>query len=111
MSINVRFPMKERTRRSGRSKRTKAHSIGVISDTHGLVRPEAIKALMGVELIVHAGDVGNPEVLTALQAVAPVVAVRGNIDRENGRKSCPRQRWSGLANACFMFSTISINST
>ena len=55
--------------------------IGVISDTHGLVRPEALRALAGTELIVHAGDVGAPEVLDALRAVAPVVAVRGNNDR------------------------------
>jgi hypothetical protein len=55
--------------------------IGVISDTHGLVRPEALHALAGAELIVHAGDVGAPEVLDALRAVAPVVAVRGNNDR------------------------------
>ncbi len=55
--------------------------IGVISDTHGLVRPEALRALAGSDLIVHAGDVGAPEVLAALRAVAPVVAVRGNNDR------------------------------
>ena len=55
--------------------------IGVISDTHGLVRPEALRALAGADLIVHAGDVGRPEVLDALRAVAPVVAVRGNNDR------------------------------
>jgi putative phosphoesterase len=55
--------------------------IGVISDTHGLLRPEALQALAGAELIVHAGDVGGPEVLDALRAVAPVVAVRGNNDR------------------------------
>jgi uncharacterized protein len=56
--------------------------IGVISDTHGLVRPEAIEALRASELIVHAGDIGGPEVLEALRAIAPVVAVRGNNDRE-----------------------------
>jgi len=55
-------------------------SIGVISDTHGLVRPEAVAALRGSDLIVHAGDVGHPAVLEALRAVAPVVAVRGNND-------------------------------
>lgn len=55
--------------------------IGVISDTHGLLRPEALRALDGADLIVHAGDVGGPEVLVALRAVAPVVAVRGNNDR------------------------------
>jgi putative phosphoesterase len=55
--------------------------VGVISDTHGLVRPEALEALEGSELIVHAGDVGAPGVLEELGRVAPVVAVRGNNDR------------------------------
>jgi putative phosphoesterase len=54
--------------------------IGVISDTHGLLRPEAEKALKGVELIVHAGDVGRPEILVQLKTIAPVFAVRGNVD-------------------------------
>jgi uncharacterized protein len=54
--------------------------IGLISDTHGLVRPEALKALEGVELIVHAGDIGMPEVLDRLQAIAPVAAIKGNND-------------------------------
>jgi uncharacterized protein len=56
-------------------------TVGVISDTHGLVRPAALGALAGSELIVHAGDVGTPDVLEQLRAVAPVVAVRGNNDR------------------------------
>lgn len=55
--------------------------IGVISDTHGLLRPEALAALAGVGHILHAGDVGAPEVLEALRALAPVTAVRGNNDR------------------------------
>ncbi len=55
--------------------------IGVISDTHGLLRPEAVRALEGVEMILHAGDVGGPEVLEALGRLAPVFAVRGNNDR------------------------------
>jgi uncharacterized protein len=55
--------------------------IGVISDTHGLLRPEALRALRGVELILHAGDIGAPEVIAGLQALAPVRAVRGNCDR------------------------------
>jgi len=54
--------------------------IGVISDTHGLLRPEAIDALRGSELIVHAGDVGSADVLEALRAIAPTIAVRGNVD-------------------------------
>ena len=55
--------------------------VGVISDTHGLVRAEAVRALRGVDLIVHAGDVGTPEVLEVLRNLAPVLAVRGNNDR------------------------------
>ena len=54
--------------------------LGLISDTHGLLRPEAIAALRGASLIVHAGDVGAPEVLDELARIAPVVAVRGNND-------------------------------
>ena len=55
--------------------------LGLISDTHGLLRPEAIAALRGSDHIIHAGDIGAPEVLAALRAVAPVSAVRGNNDR------------------------------
>jgi putative phosphoesterase len=55
--------------------------VGLISDTHGLLRPEAVRALAGSDLIIHAGDVGAPEILDALRAVAPVVAVRGNVDK------------------------------
>jgi len=54
--------------------------IGVISDTHGLLRPEAVRALEGSERIVHAGDVGDPAILEALERIAPVWAVRGNVD-------------------------------
>lgn len=55
-------------------------SVGLISDTHGLMRPEALIALKGSDLIIHAGDVGDPEILEQLQALAPVVAIRGNVD-------------------------------
>jgi putative phosphoesterase len=54
--------------------------VGIISDTHGLMRPEALAALAGSDLIIHAGDVGKPEVLRALEQVAPTFAVRGNVD-------------------------------
>ena len=54
--------------------------IGLISDTHGLLRPEALQALQGSAVIIHAGDVGRPDVLGQLMAIAPVVAVRGNVD-------------------------------
>ena len=55
--------------------------IGVISDTHGLLRPEAAAALRGLDRIIHAGDIGGQDILTALAALAPVTAVRGNNDR------------------------------
>lgn len=55
--------------------------VGVIADTHGLLRPEAVRALEGCERILHAGDVGRPEILAALAELAPVTAVRGNVDR------------------------------
>ena len=54
--------------------------IGLISDTHGLLRPQALRALEGAELIIHAGDVGDPQILEELGQLAPLVAVRGNID-------------------------------
>jgi putative phosphoesterase len=54
--------------------------IGIISDTHGLLRPEALEALAGVDHILHAGDVDNPDILDALRELAPVTAIRGNID-------------------------------
>jgi len=55
--------------------------IGVISDTHGLLRPEAKDALAGCDAIVHAGDIGQPQVLDELTAIAPVTAIRGNVDK------------------------------
>ena len=64
-------------------------SVGVISDTHGLLRPEALEALQGSELILHAGDVGDPEILEALEGIAPVVAVRGNMDRTPWARDLP----------------------
>ena len=63
--------------------------IGLISDTHGLLRKEAVKALRGSELIIHAGDVGKPEILEELRKIAPVVVVRGNVDTEQWAKALP----------------------
>jgi hypothetical protein len=63
--------------------------IGVISDTHGLLRPEAVRALRGVELIVHAGDVGRAEILRKLKEIAPVFAVRGNVDTDDWAQELP----------------------
>ena len=63
--------------------------LGLISDTHGLLRPEALEALRGSELILHAGDVGDAAILDALRELAPVVAVRGNVDSEGWGRTLP----------------------
>jgi len=84
----LRLQEKQVTLSSGR--------IGVISDTHGLLRPEAVKALKNSDLIIHPGDIGKPEVIESLSSIAPVLAIRGNNvmlgyyrDAEATRKSCP----------------------
>src|SRR5215472_13532900 len=64
--------------------------VGVISDTHGLLRAEAIEALRGSDFIVHAGDVGAPEILGKLGAIAPVTAVRGNVDGGSWARRLPK---------------------
>ena len=64
-------------------------TVGVISDTHGLMRPEAVEALRGSDLIIHAGDVGKPDVIAQLRAVAPTFVVRGNIDKEHWAAGLP----------------------
>jgi putative phosphoesterase len=66
--------------------------IGLISDTHGLVRPEAIQALRGVDSILHAGDIGGPTILEQLRDVAPVFAVRGNNDRDDWARQVPERK-------------------
>ncbi len=65
-------------------------TLGVISDTHGLLRPEAVAALRGCDLLIHAGDVGKPEVLCELRELAPLVAVRGNVDVGAWAESLPK---------------------
>lgn len=67
----------------------KSGRVGVIADTHGLLRPEAVEALKGSELIIHAGDIGKPEVLDSLKSIAPVLAIRGNNDREVWAQKIP----------------------
>ncbi|MBB1518865.1 metallophosphoesterase family protein [Aquipseudomonas guryensis] len=57
--------------------------IGLISDTHGLLRPEALAALQGCEQLIHAGDIGKPEILAALRTLAPLTVVRGNNDEDD----------------------------
>jgi putative phosphoesterase len=66
-------------------------TIGVISDTHGLLRPEALAALQGSDYIIHAGDVGDAAILTKLAAIAPVTAVRGNVDCEKWAHDLPER--------------------
>jgi putative phosphoesterase len=68
--------------------------IGLISDTHGLLRPEALQALAGVQHIIHAGDIGGPEVIEALRGIAPVDAVRGNNDKDAWAAQFPQ--WLAL---------------
>jgi uncharacterized protein len=69
--------------------RKAATCIGVISDTHGLLRSEAVQALQGSDLIIHAGDVGGADIIKTLEAIAPVVAVRGNTDHSDWGKTLP----------------------
>ena len=69
--------------------RERGISVGVISDTHGLMRPEALDALRNSDIIIHAGDVGNPEVIDALCGMAPTFAVRGNVDRGKWAERLP----------------------
>src|SRR5215218_7465985 len=63
--------------------------IGIISDTHGLLRPEAIKHLAGTDHIIHAGDIGAPEVIEGLRRIAPITAIGGNIDAGEWAKDYP----------------------
>ncbi|HTN73451.1 MAG TPA: metallophosphoesterase family protein [Methylomirabilota bacterium] len=65
---------------AARHTKGKQQRIGLISDTHGLVRPEALEALRDSDLLIHAGDIGKPDVLAALKRIAPLIAIRGNID-------------------------------
>lgn len=74
-----------------------AQIIGVISDTHGVIRSEAIVALQGSNLIIHAGDIGSRHVLEVLKAIAPVVAIRGNNDTEPWAKAIPTTRVLNIA--------------
>ena len=84
-----RPPGSARTRRvNGKIERPTI--IGVISDTHGLLRPEAVEALRGSDRILHAGDVGTPEILQALAKIAPVTAIRGNVDTEPWARRLPK---------------------
>jgi hypothetical protein len=80
---------------------TKLLTIGVISDTHGLLRPEALTALTGSDHILHAGDVGDPAILDRLRALAPLTAIRGNIDTSGPCAALPPTESVELAGRLF----------
>ena len=63
--------------------------IGIISDTHGLLRPEALSMIQGVQHIIHAGDIGKPEIIPRLAEIAPVTAIRGNVDVADWTRALP----------------------
>jgi uncharacterized protein len=71
--------------------------IGIISDTHGLLRPEAERCLRGVDHIIHAGDIGAPGIVEALRRIAPVTAIRGNVDRGEWAREYPDTKLLRLA--------------
>jgi putative phosphoesterase len=71
--------------------------IGIISDTHGLLRPEAERGLTGVDHIIHAGDIGRPEIVDALRRIAPVTAIRGNVDSGEWARGYPDTKLVRLA--------------
>ena len=76
--------------------------IGVLSDTHGLLRPELLTALVGVDHILHAGDVGDPAILTELSRIAPVTAIRGNVDTHGPNSLLPATEAIELA-GCLIY--------
>ncbi|HEX2331523.1 MAG TPA: metallophosphoesterase family protein [Candidatus Angelobacter sp.] len=73
--------------------------VGVISDTHGLLRPEAVELLRGSEHIIHAGDIGAPEILPELEKIAPVTAIRGNVDTQSWARVFPETNVAELGGA------------
>jgi len=78
-----------------------ASRIGIISDTHGLMRPQAERRLAGVTHIIHAGDIGRPDVLAALRRIAPVTAIRGNVDRGDWADAYAETEMVRLGNCSF----------
>ena len=78
-------------------------TVGLISDTHGLLRPEALELLKGSDVIVHAGDVGDPQILAELARLAPVTAVRGNVDGGAWAQSLPETEVLSLADAGVLY--------
>lgn len=78
-------------------KLTRIAIVGVISDTHGLLRPEALEALRGSDHIIHAGDIGSPEIIPELKKMAPVTAIRGNVDVQTWARELPETEVVELA--------------
>lgn len=78
-----------------------AFRIGIISDTHGLLRPEAERALAGVDHIIHGGDIGDPDIITTLHGIAPVSAIRGNVDTGDWASQYPETERVRLAGRSF----------
>ena len=74
-----------------------AFRIGIISDTHGLLRPEALRRLSGVDHIIHGGDIGRPGLIEELRRVAPVTAIRGNVDKGDWAEAYPETEMVRLA--------------
>lgn len=79
-----------------------SYTVGVISDTHGLLRPEVLNIFENVDLILHAGDIGGPDILDALQQVAPVTAVRGNMDYGTWAGNLPETIKVRLGKSCLL---------
>jgi len=77
--------------------------VGLISDTHGLLRPEALDMLRGSDLVVHAGDIGDPEILAELARLAPVTAVRGNVDKAAWARSLPETDVLKVGELAFLY--------
>ncbi len=78
-------------------------NVGLISDTHGLLRPEALDLLRGSDFIVHAGDIGDPEVVAELARLAPVAAVRGNVDTGSWAQSIPKTEVLEVGGVAFLY--------
>ncbi|MDM7914650.1 MAG: metallophosphoesterase family protein, partial [Candidatus Eisenbacteria bacterium] len=85
-----------------RNERAKPIRLGILSDTHGLLRPEAIEALRRCPILLHAGDIGDPEILEALAAHGKIVAVRGNVDRDDWARTIPEARRFRLRGVGFL---------
>ena len=76
----------------------KSYLVGVISDTHGLLRPEAVKNLKGSDLIIHAGDIGSVEIISILSNIAQVIAIKGNVDKEIWTEKFPETQSFQIGN-------------